>query len=1246
MAEPRTEPIAIVGMGCRTPGGVGSLDEFWDLLRMGRDTVSAVPEDRWADYSASPLLRDTVRYGSFLDDIKGFDAEFFGILPREAELMDPQQRILLEVAWEALEHAGIPPATLAGTDTAVYIGVVSDDYERRLMEDLAGIEAWTGICTQMCGLANRISYALDLRGASLALDTACSASLVAVHLACRALAAGEAPVAIVGGINVVAGPGLTVMLDAAGALSPDGRCKSFDTTADGYGRGEGAAVVVLKRLSDAQRDGDVVHAVIRGTAVHQDGRTNGIMAPSEAAQAHLLRSAYRGADIQPSTVDYVEAHGTGTPVGDPMEVGALAAVIGAGREAGAPCLIGSLKTNIGHLEGAAGVIGMIKAVQAITRAEIPATLIATELTSEIPWSSTGLRVVTETTPWPAGEHPRRAGVSGYGYGGTLAHVILEQAPPVAETPLSDDDRDRWVFPISGATPAGLRANAAVLADRLAADGAPSLRAVGHTLGIRREHLSSRAAIVAGSRDDLVQRLRSVADEEHVGGMETGSPLAAAAAGPVWVFSGHGSQWVGMGRGLLAAEPAFGAVLDEIGPVFQAEIGFTPREVLLGDRLDAVDVIQPMIFAVQVGLAAVWRGYGVEPAAVIGHSVGEVAAAVTAGALSLRGGARLICRRSVLLRKVAGKGAMAMVNLPFSLVAEQLGTRHDVVAAISASPMWTVVSGDIPSVESVVDGWLANGLAVRRVDSDVAFHSPQMDPLLDDLAAADHDLTAMTPKIPIYPTALEDPRATPVHDGSYWAANLRNPVRFAEAVRAAAEDGHRVFLEVSGHPVVAHSIDDALADVPDTFVTGTLRRNTPDHETLLTNLGALHCHGVPVDFTVLFPRRELVDLPTTSWRHRPFWRANSPLAGLASVGHDVESHTLLGGRTAVAGTTPLRLWQTRLDYASRPYPGNHPVHGVEIVPAAVLLHTFAVAVGDGHDLTDVDLRAPISLSRPRELQVTLQDGALRLASRLLGDDDDAAWLTHTTSVVESTSGSTSRLDVAASGALVERLAQRHVHDLLASLDVPAMGFPWQVESLRRDAGQLFATVSGTGWASLFDAALSLPTAVFPGEPTLRMPAHIDRMAVRAGAPSRAVVHVRLVEDSTVDVVIADPDGTVLAEFGGMRFAVPDGASEEETPAGPAVVGTRWTGLPPEDLHDVLLTEVRGQVAYETRLPVAEVNVRMPLAEMGLDSVMTLHIRRRLEQMFGVSLPTTLLWNHPSVTAIAGYLADELLPVGVA
>ncbi|WP_264014421.1 type I polyketide synthase [[Mycobacterium] manitobense] len=1153
------EPVAVIGLGCRVAGDVGTPADFWNFLLEGRSDVREVPEQRWEPYLRrdprnAAVLRETTRWGTFLDDLAGFDADFFGVSPREAELMDPQQRLALEVSWEALEHAGVSPRSLAGGDTAVLMGVNSDDYGKLLMEDLPGIEAWTGIGTSLCGIANRVSHLLDLRGPSVALDAACAASLVAVHQACQMLRAGETSLALAGGVSALIGPGLTRVLDEAGATAPDGRCKTFDAAADGYGRGEGAGVVVLKRLADARRDGDRVLAVIRGGAVAQDGRTVGIMSPNGEAQADMFARACRTSGIAPSSVGYVEAHGTGTPTGDPTEVGALAAVYGAGRPADDPCRIGSVKPNIGHLEGGAGVLGLIKTVLALHHEAIPPTAGLRRLTPAVDWATSGLRVPTETEPWPRGETPRRAAVCSYGYGGTIAHILLEESPAAARADDGHANAGPVVVPLSARSGVRLERQAEALADHLRSVDRP-LPEVAATLWARRAHEPVRAAVIAEQHHELVAGLDALARDDVSPNLVTGVVPAGEPRDAVWVFSGHGSHWAGMGRELIAAEPVFARVIDEVDEVFGAELAFSAREALSTGELGGTDRVQALTFAMQVGLAAVLRERGVTPAAVIGHSVGEVAACVVAGVFDLRQGAAVACYRARGFRSVMGQGAMALVRLPFDDAARRLAGRTDVVAAISASAESTVISGMADAVDAVSRAWDDEGVVVRRVNTDVAFHSPAMDGLTGELARLVATLpSARQATVPLYTTALADPRSTAPRDPDYWVANLRGRVRFAEAVTAAAQDGHRLFLEVSAHPVVAHSIVETLLHlgIDEHAVVPVLRRQTAEVRAVATAVAALHCHGAQVSHGIGADTPWAGDLPGTQWRHRHFWRVPTPPPGGRGV-HDPATHTLLGGRTDVAGAVATTMWQTRLDVDSRPYPGDHPVQGTEIVPAAVLLNTFlAAASSGGHagaGLADVRLRTPVAPGRARDLQVVLQDRALTLSTRLVdgdGGDDarDGGWLTHTSAVLaDETRSPQPDLDLdAARNRCAELLPRRHVIDTLATLGVAAMGFGWDVEDLRRGDGELVAVVAAeadgsapASWASLLDAATSAASTIFDGPPRLRMPARIEGVRVYGDAPPVAALLVRRRPGTTVtDVSIADPSGAVLLSITGMGF----------------------------------------------------------------------------------------------------------------
>lgn len=1158
------EPIAVVGIGCRVAGDVSTPAEFWSFLMEGRSSIGEVPEERWQPYlhrdpRNAAVLRQITRWGTFLDDLPGFDAEFFGVSPREAELMDPQQRLALEVSWEALEHAGISPRSLAGGDTAVLMGVNSDDYGKLIMEDLTGIEAWTGIGTSLCGIANRVSHLLDLRGPSVALDAACAASLVAVHQACQMLRAGETSLALAGGVSALIGPGLIRVLDEAGATAPDGRCKTFDSAADGYGRGEGAGVVVLKRLSDARRDGDRVLAVVRGGAVAQDGRTVGIMSPNGEAQADMFRRACEVSGIEPGSVDYIEAHGTGTPTGDPVEVTALAAVYGEGRPDHARCAIGSVKPNVGHLEGGAGVVGLIKTVLALHHEAIPPTAGVNELTPAVDWAGSGLRVPTRPEKWISGDAPRRAAVCSYGYGGTIAHVLLEESPENPSPPVEPPSRPAHaIVPVSAKSEARLAQQADALADRLRTAPSP-VADVAASLWIRRAHETVRAAIVAEAPHELVARLDAVARGEGNADVVTGTVPQAGQRNPVWVFSGHGSHWAGMGRELIVTEPAFADVIDEVDEVFRTELGFSAREAFSRGELGGTDRIQALTFAVQVGLAALLRTRGVTPAAVIGHSVGEVAACVAAGVFDLRHGAAVACYRARGFRSVMGDGAMALVRLPFAAAEQKLAGRSDVVAAISASPESTVVSGPAEAVDDIARSWAEQGIEVRRVNTDVAFHSPAMDALTGELARLVGELPpSRPPAVPLYTTALGDPRSPGERDRDYWVANLRGRVHFAEAVTAAADDGHRLFLEVSAHPVVSHSIAETLlhGDIEDFAIVPVLRRDQPERRSLAVAVASLWCNGAEISHGVTASDPWADDLPGTQWQHRRYWRVPSPPPGGRGV-HDVASHTLLGGRTVVAGNVGTTLWESRLDMDTRPYPGDHPVQGTEIVPAAVLLNTFLAAARGGENaaspectglgLADVRLRTPVPPGRARDLQVVRQDRELTLSSRIVDvdADHDIGWLTHTSAVAASEDDIDELLEAtvdleAAADRCAEQLPPQHIVETLAALGVAAMGFDWRVIELRRGDGELFAVIAAeddesepTSWASLIDAATSTASTAFDSR--LRMPARIERLHVHGAPPAVATVLVRRRPDTTTtDVTIADKSGAVLLSITGMAF----------------------------------------------------------------------------------------------------------------
>ena len=905
-SEPVAEhpPIAVIGLGCRFPGASGPA-ELWRLLVDGRDAVRDVPPQRWRrpaageprPGSAAAVLAGPGRYGGFLDEVARFDADFFGISPGEARLMDPQQRLLLEVAWEALAHAALDPVALRGSRTGAYVGICTSEYAHLSAADLERVEGWTATGGALSIAANRLSYLLDLRGPSLAVDTACSSSLVAIHLAARDLRLGETDLALAAGVSLMLDPALTVAFGRAGGLAAGGRCRPFGAEADGIVRGEGCGVVVLKRHADAVRDGDRVLAVLRGGSVNSDGRSNGLVAPNPGAQEALLRRAYADAGCPPSDVDYVEAHGTGTPLGDPIEAGALGAVCGAGRAPGDPLLIGSVKSRFGHLEAAAGVAGFITAVLALQHGTVPATLHSQRPNPRIPLDDWGLRVATAARAFPARDRPARAGVSAFGFGGTNAHLVLEAAtrtnqadtsplgrepathvdlpdnPPPDHQPTAHSDQPDP--PAPGREPAvcvvadrdldRVRGQAGALAAWLAGNNADP-REVASTLVRRGERGPARAVVVARDSATLQAGLSAAAAGRSHPSLATGVGERCAGEG-VWVFAGYGAHWPGMGRHLLDREPAFAAAVDELEPGFRAEAGFSLRDGLRDGEALPVQRAQPITFGLQVALAALWRHYGVRPAAVIGHSMGEAAAAVVAEALSPLDGIRLICRRARLLSRV-GPGTMAVAELAEDEFLELTGDLPEVSVAVVAAPRQLVVTGQPGAVAALSDRVAGLGRAVRTLTTEGAGHSPAIDPLLPDLLDTLRGLCPGEPRVPFYSTVTA-PVADeqPVLDAAYWAANLRRPVRLADAVRRAAADGHRLFLEISPHPVLVRPLRETLATagVPDPLVTGTLHREDPDaFDRALATLCA-HGHRVPP----VAPAR-ILDLPAPPWRGELHW----------------------------------------------------------------------------------------------------------------------------------------------------------------------------------------------------------------------------------------------------------------------------------------------------------------------------------------------------------------------------------------
>lgn len=1126
--------------------------------------------------SCFQILEDTTSRGYFLNNLEDFDCSFFGISPKEAILMDPQQRISLEVTWEALEDAGIPPQSLAGSNTAVYMGVNSDDYSKLLLEDLPGVEAWMGIGTAYCGVPNRISYLLDLRGPSTAVDAACASSLVAIHHGRQSLLTNETNVAIVGGVNALCGPGLTRVLDKAGAISKDGTCRSFDNDANGYGRGEGASVIILKRMSDALRDHDRILGILKGSAVGQDGRTNGIMAPNGQAQEAVARTALAGMD--PATIQYVEAHATSTSVGDPVEITAMSHVYGANRQGVDSCYIGSVKPNVGHLEAGAGAVGFIKTVLAINKGVIPPQANLKKLNEKIDWANAGIQVPFAATPWPVVDHPRRAAICSYGYGGSVSHAVIEayqKTPDFADRDFETDGPK--VLLLSAPQEKRLPGYAKALREWMVEnDGHFSVSSIAATLATRRGHHDYRAGFVVSSHNEALECAEKFLSGKSSTDITTGRVLGKDEQknGAVWLFSGHGAQWPEMGAELLAKDPLFRETIEDLEPVIKLETGFSAIKALQNGDFETSDKVQVLTYAMQIGLATLLRANGAQPSAVIGHSVGEIAASVIAGALTPYEGALIVCRRSVLYRQVMGKGAMVLVNIPFKEISETLAGRSDICACIDSSPSSCVVSGSISAINEWIDVWEGNGIKVLKVNSDVSFHSPLLNCLATPLyLSLLKDISPRTPFVPLYSTAVEDSRQQILRDAGYWVRNMLKPVLLTGAVKAAAQDGYRIFLEVSTHPVIAHSVNETMMemDIEEYAIIPTLLRNKPTRKALLKSQVAMWSKGIQINWKQLFADIDWADgVPKTQWKHQAFWKdVGTGRTDTSSLVHDVKCHTLLGQCTPVAGEDTT-IFTTKLDGDTKPFPGNHPLHGTEIVPAAVLFNTFFHASG-ARSLANVNLRVPVAISAPRDLQVILKGGKVRLMSRLIHDSDEkeidrsGSWLTHTTAditpeLITDFPAYGNDIDILS---IQSRIGTSLKNDFsieyLAGVGVPAMGFPWKVTNHVGNTKEMLALVdmspetltdaavpwNPTSWAPVFDAATSIGSTIFYQTPRLRMPAKVANIAIRDGMDPPKVAFIYVQEASTsdsslaVDVTITNEAGEALAKFSTMRFSEIEG-----------------------------------------------------------------------------------------------------------
>ncbi|MFB7500737.1 SDR family NAD(P)-dependent oxidoreductase, partial [Streptomyces sp. NPDC056161] len=1022
-----TDPIAVVAMSCRYPGGVRSPEDLWRLTAEGRDVISGFPTNRGWDLPA--LIGDAGRPGAsatasggFLYDADRFDPAFFAVNPREAAAMDPQQRLLLETSWEAFERAGLDPTRLRGDQVGVFVGAMSQDYGPRLHEPADGGEGYLLTGSTASVASGRVAYVFGFEGPAVTVDTACSSSLVALHLAAQSLRRGECRMALAGGVAVMSSPGIFVEFSRQGGLSADGRCKAFGAGADGTGWAEGCGVVLLERLSDAQARGHRVLAVLRGSAINSDGASNGLTAPNGLAQERVIAQALASAGLAPHEVDAVEAHGTGTMLGDPIEAEALLAVYGRGRAADRPLYLGSIKSNIGHSQAAAGMAGVIKMVMALHNAELPRTLHAEESSPHIDWSSGAVSLLTEAREWPRVEgRPRRAGVSSFGISGTNAHVLVEEAPvsgpAVAAPPTgAKPGLDLAVvgpvpLVLSAKNDPALRDAARALADRWAAAPDMTPDEVGYALATTRAAFSERAVVLADDRDTALVALRSFAEESPNADVLIGSGPALR---PVFVFPGQGAQWVGMGRELLGSSRVFAARMAECAAVLSEFCDWSLIDVVRSDgaEFERVDVVQPVLWAVMVSLAALWRSLGVEPAAVVGHSQGEIAAATVAGGLSLRDGARVVALRSQAIRAIAGRGGMMSVALPAAavrdLLAEAGGDADGVGLAAANGVSSSVVSGPAAALEVLQSRWKAAGHRVRMVAVDYASHSAHVDEIRGQILEALREVSPQSGSVPFWSTVTAEQIDTAVLDAEYWFTNLRGTVEFEATTRTLLQSGQSLFLEASPHPVLVPALQETIeAADSDAAAVGTLRRGQGGLPRLRRSFAEALALGVRPAWESSVdggPRRDL-DLPTYPFQRSRYWSTATQSADTGGLGLPGAGHPLLGARVWLAQGDGLLL-TARLSIATHPWLADHAVLGRVLLPGTAFVELAlraAQEVGCAR-LDDLTLQAPLLLPDDGAVEVQVRLGGADEAGRRdlaiharPAEDEDADWTCHATGV---------------------------------------------------------------------------------------------------------------------------------------------------------------------------------------------------------------------------------------------------------
>jgi len=1159
------EPIAIVGMGCRFPGGASSPQAFWELLANGVDAVCDVPADRWdwrRFYDPDPDKpgKVYVNRGAFLrETVTGFDPTFFGISPREAAAIDPQQRLLMEVTYEAVEDAGLRLEDLRGSATGVFIGAFALD-QKLLLSSLLNRDSLLPTATtsaSMTILSNRLSYVFDWRGPSLSLDTACSSSLVAVHYACQSLRNEECSLAVAGGANVMLRPEYFMVMCKGKFLSPDARCMTFDARGNGYVRGEGAGVVLLKRLNHALRDRDPIYALLRETGVNQDGQTPGISFPSQEAQERLIEDVCRRAGVSPGDVQYVEAHGTGTRAGDPVEARALDTVFSRGREAGRKCLVGSVKSNIGHLEAAAGVAGLMKAALTLKHKAIPPNLHFEKPNPDIPFDQMCLKVPTRLEAWPQGKGAAYAGVNSFGYGGTNAHALLEEAPERAPARRKNWERGirPFLLPISARSDEALRALAKSYRECLAGAGRQtSLEDLAYTLSFRRSHHDHRAAIVVHTREELQQGLEALAGGEASPFVFSAEAVARENGRCVFVYTGMGPQWWGMGRELFEREPMFRRVVEQCDAIFSKFAAWRLMDVFTcppeKSRIAATEVAQPANFTLQAALTALWESWGIMPAAVVGHSIGEVAAAYASGALTLEEGLWVSYHRSRLQQTRAGRGGMLAVGLSEAEVLEvlrELAPEGSVAAVNSASSV--TLAGPHDCLQALAAEMERREIFHRPLKVEVAYHSSQMDPLKSELLDSLSTLAPYPARIPLYSSVTGKRMAGEELGAGYWWRNVRETVRFAEAMQSLASDGHKLYLEVGPHPVLAQAIGESLrqAGVRGEIVA-SLHREKPEVRKMVAALGTLYCAGKKIDWNVISPSdAAFVKLPAYPWRKATYW-FESRRSRQERLGND--GHVFLNDDQH----SPWPAWEVEANDAFFPYLKDHRIEqspvfpGAAYVEAGLAIHR-QVFPEASCCLEEVALHKLLVVDPKdvRVLRVQYDPAAKKYAVYSRSKTDDASWELHATGrLVPGPARRSRKLNLAeAMASCPEELPPDGFYTALQrtgfyygpgcqTLAEIHVGVDQALGRIRIAPALLGELKSAILHPTILDGAFQLSTLLVDLEGSQQwVPVEIERIHVHRSPGEACWVYSRIIERRPgflrTSVVLADDNSDALVEF---------------------------------------------------------------------------------------------------------------------